>query len=103
MSSNVGSDETTDMKAGERFTATPSSVYADALMQMGIGPFVSHLVLGRQAGPTTADPVVQITMPTNAMLSSAQHIVALFSDPAVAHKAGLAYTEFQQSVEQLLT
>ena len=62
----------------------PSTVYADALAQLAMGPFVSKLTFGvdRKTGETLT-PVQTITMPTPALIALALQVMSVLNTPTL--------------------
>ncbi len=78
-------------------------IYADAVIEIGIGPFVSRAMLGRELGPGRAAPIVQLVMPSNALLSFAQNVIRLFGKADTVEGMKGHFTKFQGEISLLDT
>lgn len=73
------------ISATDALLEAPSTIYADQLAQLSIGPFVSKLTFGhdRKPGEIPA-PVQTIVMPTPALLLLARQVMQLVNTEQVA-------------------
>ncbi len=49
-------------------------VYADRVIEVGVGPSVSRLTLGLESGPNKFTPVARLIMPTSALFEAVEVI-----------------------------
>lgn len=77
-------------------------VYADSLIHMAAGPFVSKFSLGSQ-NPTGVDVVSAITvvMPTGALLDLATNILNLFAKASTLPQLETHYQKMRTVIESL--
>ena len=80
---------------------SPSTIYADQLAQLAMGPFVTKMVFGtgERAG-TLPTPVQTIIMPTGAVLAMAQQILSGLTNE---HARAVMVAEIEKLAEGLRT
>lgn len=105
--SDVASASTQIQKAAqpkfdaESLTAAPV-VYADSLIQIGLGAFVSKCTFGtQQSQSASVSAILTLVLPTNAMIDLAKHILAVASAPGQEEKISSTYTGFQANLKTL--
>lgn len=70
-------------------------MYADQLMAMAIGPFVSRFTLGTEQHNTmTRDAVVTVVMPTNTLRQLAVHLLSQLDRPETRSQMNTDYQSF---------
>jgi hypothetical protein len=77
--------------------ANPPLIFADSLVGLAIGPFVSKIILGVENPEQKHIPSIQVTMPTNALHSLAKHITEALRDADVQKNLTNGYQGFQES------
>lgn len=75
-------------------------MYADSLIGLAVGPFVSKLILGVEQQPQKHVPSLQISMPTNALHDLAKHIIELLHDPESLKNLAKGHKDFQDSIAE---
>lgn len=76
--------ETPEVRTDETLIAAPTTIYADQLAQLAVGPFASKLTFGvdRKLGEVPT-PVVTIALPTPALLSLAKQVFQILGNPNI--------------------
>ncbi len=75
-------------------------MYADSLVGLAIGPFVSKIILGVEDPAQQHTPSLQISMPTNALHNLAKHIIELLHDPEAQKNLARGHKDFQDSMAE---
>ncbi|WP_216844721.1 hypothetical protein [Rhodanobacter sp. L36] len=78
------------------------TIYADSLIQIGAGPFVSRFSLGTQnPNDGKISSAVNIVMPTNAVLDLCTQILALYGTTATADSFDGSFDPFIERLRKL--
>lgn len=72
--------------------------YAEQLVGVAIGPFVSKIVLGMDNSPNPPTPSIILVMPTNVLHLTAKHIIEVLSNPDMQEQLGNGFKNYQESV-----
>jgi len=84
--------------------ATAPLFYADSLVSLALGPYVSKATLGQQVGgvePAAFKATVTVVLPTNALLGMAKNILSLFSSPDLITRIGPEHSKLRSELEAL--
>ena len=73
-------------------------IYAENIIGLAVGPFVSKIILGLENPPHQPTPTLQISMPTNAMHGMAKQILEILNNPDAQSQIEKAFKEYQESV-----
>lgn len=73
-------------------------IYAENIIGLAVGPFVSKIILGLENPPHQPTPTLQISMPTNAMHAMAKQILDILNNPEAQSQIDNAFKEYQKSV-----
>lgn len=78
-------------------TNTPM-VYADTVVGLAVGPFVSKIILGVENPGQQSVPSLQISMPTNALHDLAKHIATILKNEDAQKNIAKGHGDFQSSL-----
>ena len=73
-------------------------MYADTLVGLAIGPFVSKIILGVENPGQQNLPSLQISMPTNALHDLARHIFEVLQNQEAQKNISKGHSDFQEAV-----
>ena len=73
-------------------------LYADAPVELGIGPFVSRVAFGTQVSGTEVQRQFQLVMPSNALLNLAETIISTFAKEGQTGRLQSAHNKFIEKV-----
>ncbi|WP_297922120.1 hypothetical protein [Metallibacterium sp.] len=81
-----------------RLIPNASDIYADSLVHVGIGPYISKLSLGTQ-DPSTGliKSITTISMPTNAIADLAKYVSNAIKAASAENKFSSAYSMFLEA------
>ena len=75
------------------------AIYADNVLAVSIGPFVSKIVLAMESTPPPqAKPSVQIVIPSNVLQAIASQVLNIMGQPAVKEQITQSHTTFVESL-----
>ena len=72
-------------------------IYAENIIGLAVGPFVSKVILGLENPPHLPTPTIQISMPTNALHGFAKQVMEVLSNKETQDQIGNAFKEYQDS------
>ena len=78
--------------------ANTPMVYADTLVGLAIGPFVSKMILGVENPGQQNTPSLQVSMPTNALHELAKHILAILQNEDAQKNIANSHRDFQTGI-----
>lgn len=73
-------------------------IYAEQMIGIAVGPFISKIVLGMDDAPNAPIPKFTIVMPTNALHQAAKQIVDVLSNQSSQEQIASAFKAYQESV-----
>lgn len=74
-------------------------IYADNVLAVSIGPFVSKIVLAMESTtPQQAKPSMQIVIPSNVLYAIASQVLNIMGQPAVKEQITQGHTTFVASL-----
>jgi hypothetical protein len=73
-------------------------IYADTLVGLAIGPFVSKMILGVESPGQQSTPSLQVSMPTNALHDLAKHILELLQNADAQKNIVEGHKNFQAAI-----
>lgn len=88
-----------DTERAIQLSKTPL-MYADSLVGLAIGPFVSKLILGVENPDQQNVPTLQISMPTNALYNLAKHVLDILHDPEAQKSITQGHEEYQKTIAE---
>lgn len=78
------------------------NLYADSLLHVGIGPFISKMTLGLQSpGAGKVNAIQTIILPTNAMVDLARNILLVFAGSYQGVDFGKSYQQLLKAIDTL--
>jgi len=78
-------------------------IYADTLIQIGFGPFVTKCTFGTQHSTAKSiNAVLTLALPTNAMIDLAKNILAVASAEGQEEKINNIYNNFQANLKTMV-
>jgi hypothetical protein len=75
-------------------------MYADSVVGLAIGPFVSKIILGVENTDQKNAPSLQISMPTNALHNLAKSVMDVLRDPDAQAKIAEGHAEYQKAIAE---
>lgn len=72
-------------------------IYAENIIGLAVGPFVSKVILGLENPPHNPTPTIQISMPTNALHNLAKQVLEVLSNKDTQDQIGKAFKDYQDS------
>jgi hypothetical protein len=91
--------EKTNPENGIQLSNVPL-MYADSVVGLAIGPFVSKIILGVENPDQKSVPSLQISMPTNALHSLATSVIEILRDPDAQAKIAQGHAEYQKAIAE---
>lgn len=91
--------EKTNSESGIQLSSVPL-MYADSVVGLAIGPFVSKIILGVENPDQVNTPSLQISMPTNALHNLAKSIIEILSDPNAQAKIAEGHAQYQKAITE---
>lgn len=76
-------------------------VYADSVMQLGAGGYVSRILLGVEHEPGDVHPELQLVLPTNVLVNFAISVLQAFSQEDLGGKMKRGYVGFSKQLDEL--
>lgn len=73
-------------------------IYAENIIGLAVGPFVSKVILGLENPPHLPTPTIQISMPTNALHGFAKQVMEVLGSQDTQDQIGNAFREYQESI-----
>ncbi|MDC7704020.1 hypothetical protein [Vogesella indigofera] len=75
-------------------------IYAEQIVGLAVGPFVSKIILGVENPPGAPVPTIQISMPTNALHGMAKIIIKNIASKETQDQLKEAFEQYQESVDK---
>lgn len=90
------------MRQAEEFSSQPKTLYADKIHGIGVGPFVSRLMLANEEPDSKKSiPVINVIMPTSALLELCIKALEVMSNKDVQDQLSSLNQEFFSKLSSL--